>query len=159
MRRKDREVTDSEQIRRILDGCKTCHLAMADGGLPYVVPLNYAYTMEGGVITLFFHCAKEGRKIGMLRSNDAVCFEMCIEGELVHPSDSPCDSGYYFSSIIGFGCATFVDDVDEKRSALSLLMKHQENMDVSFTPEQADSVCVFKVASADFTGKMKPRPS
>jgi len=159
MRRKDREVTDPEQIKRILDGCKTCHLAMADNGTPYVVPLNYAYTMEGGAITLFFHSAKEGRKIGILRRNDAVCFEMCIEGELVHPSESPCDSGYYFSSIIGFGRAMFVDDIDEKRSALSLLVKQQLGADADFTPAQAESVCVFKVVSTDFTGKMKPRPS
>ena len=159
MRRKDREVTDPEQIRRILDGCKTCHLAMVDNGLPYLVPLSYAYTMEEGTITLFFHSAKEGRKIGILRDNEAVCFEMCIEGEPIRPSGAPCDSGYYFSSIIGFGRAMFVDDADEKRAALSLLMKHQESIDVSFTPEQAESVCVFKVVSDDFTGKMKPRPS
>jgi len=159
MRRKDREVTDPGQIRRILDACKTCHLAMADNGLPYVVPLSYAYTMEDGAITLYFHSAKEGRKIGILRDNEAVCFEMCIEGEPVRPAGGPCDSGYYYSSVIGFGSAVFVDDIDEKRSALSMLMKHQENTDVGFTPAQAESVCVFKVVSADFAGKMKPRPS
>ena len=157
MRRKDREVTDPGQIRGILDSCKTCHLAMVDNGQPYVVPLSYAYTLSGGVLTLFFHSAWEGRKISVLHENNAVCFEMSAEGEPIHYATAPCESGSYYASVIGFGSAEFVSDVDEKRSALSLLMKHQADLDVEFTQAQAESVCVFKVSSTDFTGKMKPR--
>ena len=29
-------------------------------------------------------------------------------------------------------------------------------MEVEFTKEQADSVCVYKIVSKDFTGKRKP---
>ena len=157
MRRKDREVTDTQQIKKILDGCKTCHLAMTDGGLPYVIPLSYAYRMEDGELTLFFHSAKEGRKIRILQANNNVCFEMSNEGKPVFAEKTPCNSGYYFSSVHGFGHAQFVDDIDEKRSALKFLMRHQANLNVDFTPEQAKSVCVFKVVSTDFTGKRKPR--
>jgi len=158
MRRKDREVTDTGQIELILDGCKTCHLAMVDDGQPYVVPLSYAYTLEDGVISLYFHSAKDGRKIGALRENNAVCFEISIEGEPIFTAEAPCDSGFYYSSVIGFGSAEFIDNIDGKRSALSYLMKHQSNLDVEFTPSQAESVCVFKVVSTSYTGKMKPRP-
>jgi hypothetical protein len=66
-----------------------------------------------------------------------------------------CNSGYYFSSVHGFGNAQFIDDIDEKCSALALLMKHQANIDAGFAPSQADSVCIFKVVSTSFTGKMK----
>jgi nitroimidazol reductase NimA-like FMN-containing flavoprotein (pyridoxamine 5'-phosphate oxidase superfamily) len=43
MIRKDREVTDINSIEEILKQCKTCHVAMVDDGLPYVVPLSYGY--------------------------------------------------------------------------------------------------------------------
>lgn len=159
MRRKDREVTDINQIKRILDDCKTCHLAMVDNGQPYVIPLSYAYLLDDGILTLFFHSAKEGRKIKILHENSAVCFEMCCEGEPIFAEKTPCNSGYYFSSVHGFGNAQFVDDIDEKCSALTLLMKHQASIDVDFTPVQVDSVCVFKVVATGFTGKMKPHPT
>jgi len=40
MRRKDREVTDINEIEEILNQCKTCHVAMVDSGAPCVVPLS-----------------------------------------------------------------------------------------------------------------------
>jgi len=159
MRRKDREVTDMNQVKKILDACKTCHLAMVDNGQPYVVPLSYAYSINDEILTLFFHSAKEGRKIKILHENNAVCFEMSCEGEPIFAENSPCNSGYSFSSVHGFGNAHFIHDTNEKGSALTLLMKHQANMDIDFTPIQADSVCIFKVVSTSFTGKMKPRPT
>ena len=159
MRRKDREVTDINQIKSILDDCKTCHLAMVDEGQPYVVPLNYAYLIDDNGLTLFFHSAIEGRKIKILRENNAVCFEMSKEGEPIFAEKTPCNSGYYYASVHGFGHVQFIEDVDEKCSALTLLMKHQANIDAYFTPDQANSVCVFKVTSTDFTGKAKPLSS
>ena len=131
---------------------------MVDNGQPYVIPLSYAYTISDGVLTLFFHSAKEGRKIRILRNNNAVCFEISSEGEPVLAEKTPCNSGYYYSCVHGFGKALFVDDVDEKKHALALLMKHQAGIDIGFTSAQADSVCVLKVVSTDFTGKVKPRP-
>jgi hypothetical protein len=53
----------------------------------------------------------------------------------------------------------FIEDTDEKCNALSVMFRHQTGRDVIFTSGQADSVCVFKIISNDFTGKKKPRPS
>ena len=158
MRRSDREVTDIAQIQAILDSCKTCHLAMVDGGRPYVVPLSYGYTLTDGVLTLYFHSAKEGRKIDVLRAQSAVCFEMTCEGEGTYVEEPACNSGCYFASVIGFGDAVFVEDAGEKCAALSQLMRHQAHMEVTFTPAQAESVCVLKVTATEFTGKQKPKP-
>jgi len=158
MRRKDREVTDIDGIEEILLQCKTCHVAMADDGLPYVVPLSYGYKiLDGNILELYFHSALEGRKLDILMRNNKVCFEISCEGEPVN-SETPCNSGYYFSSIIGFGEAIFIEDADEKCEALSIMFKHQAGRDVIFTGEQAERLCVFKIVSADFTGKKKPHP-
>jgi len=153
MRRKDREVTDVNGIEEILLQCKTCHVAMVDHGIPYVVPLNYGYKiLDGNVLELYFHSAFRGRKIDALKRNNRVCFEMSYEGEPIH-SEIACNSGYYFASVIGFGDAVFIEDSDEKCSALSIMFNHQAGRDVAFTADQAKNVCVFKIVSTDFTGK------
>lgn len=158
MRRKDREVSNMEDIQGIIEKCKICHLAMTDKGMPYVVPLSFGYKINGETLTLYFHSAKTGRKIDTLEQSKAVCFEMAFEGRL-GIVENPCASGYFYESIIGFGQAEFVEDDDEKCEALTLLMKHQTKQDFVFTKRQADTVCVFKVVSSDFTGKIKPDPN
>lgn len=157
MRRKDREVTDITEIENIIRQCKISHVAMVDDGQPYVVPLNYGYEITGANLTLYFHSAKEGRKLAVWQKNNRVCFEMALEGEPVHP-ETPCNSGYYFSSIIGYGNIVFITDINEKCKALSLLMKHQVDREVVFNEAQANSVCVYKISTTEFTGKKKPRP-
>lgn len=154
MRRKDREVSDVRAITEILDQCKTASIAMIEDGTPYVVPLSYGYEMKEGTLTLYFHCAKEGRKTDILNCNNRVCFTVFCEGEPVQ-TDIPCNCGYYYSSIIGNGTAQFIEDPDEKRYALGKMFEHQAGKKVDFTREQADSVCVFKIVSRDFSGKRK----
>ena len=45
MTRRERQVTDIEEIKDILDKCMVVHLGLIDGDEPYVVPLNYGYTI------------------------------------------------------------------------------------------------------------------
>ena len=158
MRRSDREVKDINGVEEILRQCKTCHVAMVDNGLPYVVPLSYGYRFpDENTLELYFHSALEGRKLDILRRNKKVCFEMSHEGEPVH-AETPCNSGYYYVSVIGFGEAVIIEDTNEKCEALSIMFKHQAGRNVTFTAVQTESVCVFKIVSSDFAGKKKPRP-
>lgn len=155
MRRNDREVTDLKEIEAILRECKTCHLAMTDNGMPYVIPISYGYELSENTLTLFFHSAREGRKIDILRNNSDVCFEMSSEGELSFSSKTPCSSGYYFKSVHGFGNVSFLEDHNEKCRALTLLMKHQTMSDVEFNFAQTKNLCIFKVTSTSFSGKRR----
>jgi len=158
MRRKDREVTDIGGVEDILSQCRTCRVAMVDDGAPYVVPLSYGYRIVGGnTLVLYFHSAPEGRKLDILRSNKSVCFEISYEGEPVD-AEKPCNSGYYYASVIGFGEAEFIDDAGTKCEALSTIFKRQTGGDAVFTAEEAEGVCVFRIVSADFSGKRKPKP-
>lgn len=43
MRRKDREVTDLNQIFDIASRCSVAHVGMTDHGKSYVVALNFGY--------------------------------------------------------------------------------------------------------------------
>lgn len=154
MRRSEREVTDTQEIRNILDACKTCHVAMQDREEAYIVPLNYGYTLEDGVLTLYFHSAKEGRKIDIWKCCKKVCFAITQEGKL-HTASSPCGYGYEYSSVIGWGTVEFIENTVDKCRALSLLFFHQTGERVVFSAQQAESVCVYKIICTRFTGKRR----
>ena len=46
--RREREVTDIDEILCILDRAKVAHIGMIDENKPSVVPMNYGYIMENG---------------------------------------------------------------------------------------------------------------
>ena len=169
MRRKDREVLGNENIAKIIEQCTTCHVAMvddADAGMPYVIPLSFGYSLEGGVLELYFHCARVGKKLDCIRKNPNVAFSMCVENRIEIHEDVYCKSGRFYASIVGQGKAEVVEDSAEKCRGLSLLMERQaagasQSMQAAphkfeFTPAQAAAVTVFKITSTCFTGKSKP---
>ena len=43
MTRREREVTDINDILQIINETKILHLGLSDEGWPYVVPMNYGY--------------------------------------------------------------------------------------------------------------------
>ena len=52
MTKRERQVTDLQQIRQILEDGKVLHLGLCVNDEPYVVPMNYGYVMEDGKLTL-----------------------------------------------------------------------------------------------------------
>ena len=159
MRRKEREIVDISEIEKIFLQCRTCHVAMLSDGTPYVVPLSFGYKiLDGNILELYFHSALEGKKLDILKKNNKVCFEMAYEGDYIH-AETPCKSGLYFASVIGYGEVVFIDDVDKKCEALSILFKHQFNKDVIFTAVQTENICVFKIISLNFKGKRNSKPN
>ena len=60
MTKRELQITDMEQIRTILDTAKVVRLGLAVDNEPYVVPMNYGYTMENGKLTLYLHSSQRG---------------------------------------------------------------------------------------------------
>lgn len=152
MRRKDRELTDINDIIRVIDGCKVCRIAIKDTQGLYILPLNFGYEMVDGQMIMFFHSAKEGRKINAIKENGQVAFEMDCKGRL-KDAETACGYGYYFSSVIGTGRAEIIEDMEEKKRGLAVLMKHQTGKDFVFDENMADKVCVFKVKADSLCAK------
>ncbi|MDR0761030.1 MAG: pyridoxamine 5'-phosphate oxidase family protein, partial [Treponema sp.] len=156
MRRKDREVTGAENLLEILRECTVCRLGMADNGVPYVVPLNFGYEYQDDTLILYFHGAREGKKIDILKKNNRVCFEMDTGHQLTR-GDSVCHYGFNYASIVGMGTVEFLEEAAEKIRALNLLMKHQTGEDREFAYGEAElrAVAVYRLRVETVTGKRR----
>lgn len=154
MRRKDRQVTDISRIAELISGCKVCRMAMCDNGRPYIVALNFGYTCEDGAFTFYFHSATEGRKLDILRANPSVCLELDWAGDVVE-SDTPCSYGYQFASVIAEGRVEFIQEPEDKASALNCLMSHMAGRTFDFTPQMLGSVCVYRVRAESLSCKIR----
>jgi nitroimidazol reductase NimA-like FMN-containing flavoprotein (pyridoxamine 5'-phosphate oxidase superfamily) len=156
MRRKDREVTGVEELLEIIGQCRVCRLGMADNDAPYIVPLNFGYEYRKGALFLYFHSAREGKKIGLLNKNNRVCFEMDC-GHKMTPGREACDYGFNYASVIGWGTVEFIEDGAKKIRALNLLMKHQtgEDRDFAYREEDLRAATVYRLRAEAFTGKKR----
>jgi uncharacterized protein len=148
VRRSDKELTNRKDIDDVLERARICHLALCRDGVPYVVPLNYGYADN----CLYFHSAREGRKIDTLRSNNIVSFTTYVDESLLE-SDIACSWGTKYRSIIGEGKAYLVDDKAGKEAALRIIMRHYSSRDFTFDPVRVDKIVIIKVEIASITGK------
>ena len=155
--KREARVTDPKQIRHILDTAKVLHLGLAVDNEPYVVPMNYGYTMEDEKLTLYLHSAVRGKKLDMIQANSKVFFEidcdrMPFEGRV------PCQYGMVYSSIMGRGTATLEEDPEAKMQAMSILMKTQTGKDFTFNERLVSIVTVIRIDVQEYTAKHRPLP-
>ena len=151
------KITEPEEIARILNTAKVLHMGLAVDNEPYVVPMNYGYVLEDGKLTLYLHSAVKGRKLDMIRSNPKVsfsidCDRMPFEGRVA------CQYGMVYSSVMGKGTATIVEDVEEKKQAMSILMKTQTGKDFTFEDRLVSIVAVIRIDVTEYTAKHRPLP-
>lgn len=155
--KRERQVTDPEQIIRILDTAKVLNLGLSVNDEPYVVPMNYGYRMEDGKLTLYLHSAVKGKKLDMIRANPKVFFSMDCD-RMPFEGRVPCQYGLVYSSIMGRGTAAIVEDVEEKKQAMSILMKTQTGKDFTFEDRLVTIVTVIRIDVAEYTAKHRPLP-
>ena len=157
MTKRERQVTDPAEIRHILDTGKVLHLGLSVNDEPYVVPMNYGYTLEEGKLVIYLHSAVRGKKLDMVQANPKVffsidCDRMPFEGRV------PCQYGMVYSSIMGRGTATIVEDAEEKMQAMSILMKTQTGKDFTFNERLVSIVTVIRIDAQEYTAKHRPLP-
>ena len=156
--RREREVTDLQEIIGILNRGLVAHVGMVDGDMPYVVPLNYGYTMEDGKLTLYMHGATRGRKLDVIRANPKVFVEIDTD-RVPFQGEAACQYGLCYSSIMGEGVAELVEDVEGKKEGLKILMKTQTGKDFEFVDKMVGGVTVIKIHVSEYTAKKRPMPN
>ena len=157
MTKRERQIFDPDQIKAILDTAKVLHLGLAVDNEPYVVPMNYGYLMEDGKLTLYLHSAVLGKKLDMIRANPRVFIEMDCD-RIPFEGEKPCQYGLAYASIMGRGTAVIVEDVEEKKMAMSVLMKTQTGQDFAFEDRLVSMVAVIRIDVSEYTAKKRPIP-
>ena len=150
MRRNEREIKDRKDIDEIINRCRVCHLAMCEGGQPYIVPLNFGY--DGRF--LYFHTAPEGRKIDIIKRNNRVGFEFDILHDIV-TAEQACKWGAKYESVMGSGTAEIVDDLESKKEALECIMRQYGNGAWDFKEEILKKTLVIRVRILEISGKAR----
>lgn len=148
MRRKDKEVVDREFIDSVMSRSQVCRIGLCQDGVPYIVPMCFGYDGE----SIYLHSAKEGRKIDFLKSNPAVCFEIDIDCEL-KPSDKPCSFSMKYRSVMGYGEVSFIEDEEDKRRALGIILKHYDSGGSGLGEVSLEKISVFRIDIAEMTAK------
>lgn len=153
MRRKDREVTEQSDILSILKKCEICRLAFAANNIPYIVPMNFGFEVVDGQVNLYFHCAKQGKKLDMLTENNQVCFEADCFPKLIE-AETACNCGMEYESVIGNGKMKILTDLSEKTNAMDCIMKHySDRTDFTYRENALNAICILKLEVESLTGK------
>ena len=148
MRRKEKEIKDIAAIEDVLRRAFVCRLGLCEDNRPYVVPLCFGYKDNA----LYIHCGPEGKKLEIIRKNNNICFEVDIDDKLIK-TERPCRWGLNYKSVIGFGKAVLVEDIESKRKALDIIMR-QFSADTFEYPEEAvQKTTIIKVEIESMTGK------
>ena len=71
IRRADREIKDEKIVEEILGAVKYLTISLCEGDIPYIVALSCGY--DGDTRSFYFHCAKKGHKLDILKKNPSVC--------------------------------------------------------------------------------------
>ncbi len=115
MRRKDKEITDTNEIKSILKKAKYVTLAMCVDNEPYLATVSHGYDETKNCI--YLHCAAEGKKVDILRANNRVWGQALIDKGYMQGS---CDHLYATAQFSGK--VTFVEDAAEKEHALKVMI-------------------------------------
>ena len=153
MRRKDREVTDFDEIIAIIKKCDVCRLVLNDGDFPYIVPLNFGLDVQGDQVYFYFHCASEGTKLDVIAKDNRATFEMdCGHALVLHEERMYCTMAY--ESVIGHGTIEIVPE-EEKLAGLKILMRQYHAEDFKFSTDAIGVTTVFRLKVTDMTGKRR----
>ena len=120
LRRRERAITERNEMLEILESVQYVTIAMCADNEPYLVTLSHGYDREHHCI--YFHCAKEGKKIDILNSNNVVWGQALLDKGYVQ---GDCD--HIFSTVQFKGKVTFVDDLIEKKHALRIMIECLED--------------------------------
>lgn len=160
MRRAKRQVTDIDLIKKFVDEVEVVRIAINGEKYPYVVPVNFGYSWNDEALSLYIHGASEGKKVSMIRENPLVAVEMDQPDKIIEGNKNASTYSYAYQSLIGFGEAKIIEDLEEKRNALHLLMAHAaKGKKFDPIPEKTlERVGVIKIIIDSYTVKQNIHP-
>ena len=155
MRRAEFDIKDENSINELLESCEYGSLSLISEGKPYVVALNFVFFEN----SIFFHGAKEGRKIEAIKSNPNASFLVVKPYSFIpsYFSDTmaACPATQFFASVLFEGTVSFIEDGNIKAKVLNALMKKFQKED-SFEEIAYEKAMYTKILDKTAILELKP---
>lgn len=113
-------VLNNTACEKIIENTYDGILVMCQDNLPYAVPINHAF-VDGRFI---FHGAIRGRKIEVMKANPNVVYVISKFHGTRETQQSPKSCHGPWESIIAYGTARMIEDLDAKAAAFTAFMKY-----------------------------------
>jgi nitroimidazol reductase NimA-like FMN-containing flavoprotein (pyridoxamine 5'-phosphate oxidase superfamily) len=152
MRIKEKEITDRKELDQIIRNSLICHLSCSLNDQPYVVPLSFGY--DGNAV--YFHTAKNGKKIKFLLVNPRVCLAFESEVKLQTDPDLACNWTFHFKSVIAYGTVEELIDPGSRTNAIKQIMLHYSDKDWEISDKELSRTKLWRVKLDEITGKKSP---
>jgi len=152
LRRADLAIQEREELMQILRNGAHMTLALSKDDEPYLVTVNYSLDEARNFV--YFHCASQGKKVEMLRSNPRVWGQVLEDHGYVQ---GECNHSY--ATVQFSGKAEFVSDLGEKRRALELMIDRLEKASAesvkkdSLTKDKLENVLICRIRIEGMSGK------
>jgi len=150
IRRNDKEISDIGLLHRILKCAKYVTIALSKENQPYLVSLSHGFDENRKCI--YFHCAKEGKKLDYMKSNNIVWGQAVldygyVQGECTH----------LYASVHFQGRISLISDPAEKRTAVECTIKQLDDnpkeLISKLTAERLTNAAIDKIVILHTTGK------
>ena len=157
-----RAAYDTETIRAILDAGFLAHVGFCVDGQPFVIPTLYGRARDGGdVERLYLHGSAASRMLRELSTGVPACVTVThVDGIVL--ARSAFHHSMNYRSVIAFGTARKIDDIQGKAEALRVISDHliagrwEDVRTPSAKELKATSVLEFTVEDA--SAKMRTGP-
>ena len=149
MRRKDRQLTNTETYSILENGEYGILSTVSSNNVPYGVPVNFCVMNQ----CIYFHCALEGRKIDNMMNNPSVSF--CVVGKTEVLPDK---FGTKYESCIVQGSASEALGEEKQLALEGLIHKYSESFvaqGLKYIEKLKTQTRVFKVSIESISGKAR----
>jgi nitroimidazol reductase NimA-like FMN-containing flavoprotein (pyridoxamine 5'-phosphate oxidase superfamily) len=154
VRRKDREITDPDTLRKVLKSTNYVTIALCMDNEPYLVSLSHGYDEKRNC--LYFHCANEGKKLVYIKANNN------IWGQAVQDYGVTDECDYAYTSVHFKGTVSLIDDLSEKRHAMEVMVRqlstNPEEKLAKIKTEKLANTTMGRIDISYMTGKKHQNP-
>lgn len=138
IRRKEKAIENIAEMQHILETVKHVTIAMCQDNEPYLVTLSHGYDPKEHC--LFFHCASEGKKLDILKSNNIVWGQALVDEGYIQGA---CD--HLYATVQFRGKVRFLEDFEEKKAALENMINKLDNKPEEVAKEQLTEQSINRV--------------
>jgi len=154
VRRKEREITDTEEMHNILKHTNYVTIALCMNNEPYLVALNHGYDQEKNC--LYFHCAPEGKKLVYAKANSKVWGQAVLDFRVTDECE------YEYTCVHFSGNLSLVSELSEKKHGMEVLVRqvalNPKSKLAKIKPEKLDKTTMGRIDISYMSGKKHLSP-